>query len=491
MTPDGKHLPDTRSPYGAVAAAHPDAVQAGIDVLAAGGTAVDAAIAAQAVVCVLLPQAAGLGGDLLALVHDDGQVTAVTGAGASPAAMRGTPPTTGGLSVTVPGLVDAWVTLHARWGRLPLADLLHRAGELARSGTAVDPGLAAALRSQHDRLMAGGARSWGLLEAASREAPWLQPELADLLEDVGRRGRAAFYEGQAARAIAAAVRAHEGVLSALDLATHSTPVGPPLDVEWSGARVFVQPPPSQGVLLALALQAVEDLENRGVAVDDHVLVEVTQAVFAHRDSCALGADLLAQPLVVDLETSSHRRGPRAYLHTAGVAVADAAGQVVSSLISVFDDFGSGVFVPELGLVLNNRAAGFTRAHNEAGPSKRPVHTLAPCLVQAADGSTLALATPGADGQVQTLLQVLSAIERPGTSLADAIARPRWRSQEGHLMVEPGHPATADLRARDHDVREGTSGADLFGAVVAAGHDSSGSWAVADWRRTTSAGVVAR
>jgi gamma-glutamyltranspeptidase/glutathione hydrolase len=195
-------------------------------------------------------------------------------------------------------------------------------------------------------------------------------------------------------------------------------------------------------------------------------------------------------VVVDPEKSSRRAGPRAYLHTAGVAVADSRGQVVSSLISVFDDFGSGVFVPELGIVLNNRAAGFTRGHNQAGASKRPVHTLAPCLVQAANGSTLALATPGADGQIQTLLQVLTALEKPGTSLADAIARPRWRSQEGHLMVEPGLPSTTDLRARDHDVREGTSGADMFGAVVAAGHDADGSWAAADWRRTTAAGVVA-
>ena len=104
-------------------------------------------------------------------------------------------------------------------------------------------------------------------------------------------------------------------------------------------------------------------------------------------------------------------------------------------MSVFDDFGSCVFVPELGFTLNNRAGGFTEGANAAAPGKRPVHTLAPAMVTTSQG-VFALATPGADGQVQTLLQVLVAIHREQLDLARAIARPRWRSEDGALLIEP-------------------------------------------------------
>jgi gamma-glutamyltranspeptidase/glutathione hydrolase len=167
-------------------------------------------------------------------------------------------------------------------------------------------------------------------------------------------------------------------------------------------------------------------------------------------------------------------------------------------VSVFDDFGSGVFVPELGIVLNNRAAGFTDGENAAAPGSRPVHTLAPALIEA-DGSRLALATPGADGQVQTLLQVLASLRR-GASLEEAVAAPRWRSEAAQLLIERGHPQIVALRARGHDVLVLDPGSDVFGAVVAAGapahrpgSTSSGGvgvpYAVADWRRASVAGAI--
>src|SRR5699024_5824717 len=161
----------------------------------------------------------------------------------------------------------------------------------------------------------------------------------------------------AASAITGAVARTGGRLDHADLAAHETLVGAPVQVDWAGGRVSVQPPPSQGVLLALALRTLDRLRTEGLPVSHHLLVEITEAAFTVRDSCGRGADLLDVPLRIDPDRATGRGGPRAYLHTAGVATADAAGQVVSSLISVFDDFGSGVFVPELGLVLNNRAAG--------------------------------------------------------------------------------------------------------------------------------------
>lgn len=470
-----------RGRRGAVATAHPAASAAAAQVLTGGGSAVDATIAAQATISVVLPQAAGLGGDVLALVHQAGTVEAVNGTGRSPRQLAGTPEPTGGSSVTVPGLVDGWLTLHARWGRLPLSTVLAPAVTLAEEGFTVDDNLAASVDAQRARLRAGGASTWDLLtEPATGARPhWRQPQLARLLADIGENGRAAFYTGSAARAIIDAIHSHSGTMQLADLAEHQTHCPAPISVPWDASTVFVQPPASQGVLLAMALQKATALIDEGQAVDTHALIEITTAAFAHRSDCAAGAALLSMPLHIDLRHASRRRGPRAYLHTAGIAVADSDGQVVSSLISVFDDFGSGVYVPELGIVLNNRAAGFTDGANSAAPGKRPVHTLAPAMVTGPDGVT-ALATPGADGQVQTLLQVLMA---RGDSLEDAVSALRWRSQDGELLLEEGHPATDELAARGHHVVTLPPGADLFGAVVAAG-TAPGPFAIADWRRQT-------
>lgn len=468
----------SRGRRGAVAAAHPAAAAAGAEILTAGGTAVDAAIAAQAVISVVLPQAAGLGGDLLALVHHGGTVSAVNGTGRSPRSLVGAPESTGGGSVTVPGLVDGWLTLHARWGRLPLSAVLTPAVTLAHRGFAVDDNLATSIAAQRSRLLAGGAAQWEVLAGSAGRVR--QPQLAGLLTDVGERGRAAFYAGSAARAIIDSIQRCSGVLELEDLAEHRTLCPPPVSVPWERGTAFVQPPASQGVLLAMALQKVAALLDDGHAVDAHALIEITTAAFTYRSDCAAGEELLSLPLEVDLVRASRRRGPRAYLHTAGVAVADHDGQVVSSLISVFDDFGSGVFVPELGIVLNNRAAGFTDGANAAAPGKRPVHTLAPAMISGPDG-VIALATPGADGQIQTLLQVLMAARE--SSLSDAVNALRWRSQDGQLLVEQGHPAADELAARGHQVVVLPPGDDLFGAVVAAGTFPE-PFAVADWRRQT-------
>lgn len=467
---------------GVASTAHPLATQAAVQVLNHGGSAADAAVAAQAVICVVLPQAAGLGGDLLALVHDRDHVAAVNATGLSPQGLDAAPRDSGGSSVTVPGLVDGWLTVSSRWGRLPLEVVLTPAIDLARRGVVPDPDLVAAVVQQRARLEDGGAADWSLLTAATHGRPWIQPELARLLESIARQGRDAFYAGSGAAAVVDAVRRCGGTLALSDLAAHETPCPPTLSVAWGAGLVHVQPPMSQGVLLAMALQQVRRLESRGVPVDDHLLVEVTGAAFEHRSSCRRGEELLDLDLAVDLERASGRAGPRAYLHTAGVATADATGQVVSSLVSVFDDFGSGVFVPELGIVLNNRAAGFTDGDNAAAPGKRPVHTLAPAMVTSPDG-VLGIATPGADGQVQTLLQVLTAATITGTPLQDAVGALRWRSQNGDLLIEDGHPGGDALVARGHRVVARDAGADLFGAVVAAGTRPE-PFAIADWRRQT-------
>jgi gamma-glutamyltranspeptidase / glutathione hydrolase len=236
------------------------------------------------------------------------------------------------------------------------------------------------------------------------------------------------------------------------------------------------------------VQGMSRLADLPPSLNDHAAIEFTQAAFAYRANVGQGAALLEHELAIDLNRASHRGGPRAYLHTAGAATVDADGMVISSLVSVFDDFGSCVFVPELGFTLNNRAAGFTEGANAAAPGKRPVHTLAPALVTTPQG-VLALATPGADGQVQTLLQVLVAIRREGQDLAQAIARARWRSENGMLLVEQSHTGMERLAALGHRVKPMADGDIRFGGVVCAGCIDNELVAAADWRRETAAGVV--
>jgi gamma-glutamyltranspeptidase/glutathione hydrolase len=174
-----------------------------------------------------------------------------------------------------------------------------------------------------------------------------------------------------------------------------------------------------------------------------------------------------------------------------VEVADADGLVVSALISVFDEFGSATVVPELDLVLNSRLLGFdSDGPNAPAPGRRPVHTLAPALARTTD-ALVGIATPGADGQIQTLLQVLSAVHEDGIDLDRSVHLPRWRVIDGTVAVEDGFPAELadELARRDHAVETLPAGDGLFGAVAAVATGADGLTAVSDPRRETWAGAV--
>lgn len=481
------HRPAVRGRRGAIAAANPLAVAAGQQMLAEGGNAVDAAIAAQAVLAVISPDACGIGGDMLALIRQaDGSVVAVTGTGKAPAALAeasGDGPN----SITVPGIVGAWDALAQRFARMPLSQALRPAIALARDGFRAPPALCRAADAQRARLMAGGAGAWQLITA--RPGDMLhQPELADLLAAIGAGGARDFYAGAGAEAIVGTVQRHGGALSLQDFAHHQTPVGPPATIAFGEWRVAVQPPPTQGILLAMALQARGRYGHTPAGLADHIGIELTELAFASRDDCAMGDALLERPLEIDLKKASRRGGPRAYLHTAGVCASDADGLMVSSLVSVFDDFGSGVFVPELGITLNNRAGGFTQGANAAAGGKRPIHTLAPALLHG-PGGAVALATPGADGQVQTLLQIIEKLTFGGLPLEEAVAALRWRSEAGNILIEEGHPAAARLTELGHGLRMLAPGDMRFGGVVCAGMDQAVPFALSDWRRECWSGAA--
>lgn len=488
-------MPGARSvlsgPGGAVSAGHPLAVAAGQEMLRAGGTAVDAAVAAQAVLGVVLPHACGLGGDAMFLVAEgDGSAVAVNGAGSASAASQPGPiPMDGGGRVTVPGAVAAWATVLERWGALDPKAVLEPAARLAEARLPVGPSVARAARMHRDRLVRHGGAAWRVATIAHPEEAMWSEELARSLRTIATEGAEWFYRGSMAGAMVRAVRREGGTLGVDDLAAHQSTITEPIAVPWRNAMAWVQPPMSQAVLLAMALQWLERSDVIASPQDrDHALVEVIGAAFEHRDRVADGRGLLEERLDVDLELATRRPGPRSAPHTTGVAAADSLGLVVSSLASLFDDFGSATFVPEGGFVLNDRAAGFTVAPNDPAPGKQPVHTLSPVLLRGQD-MTMALATPGGDGQVQTLLQVLAAIGHGDDSLADAVARPRWRSEEGLLLIERSHPHRSALARRGHDVHTLADGDERFGAVVAAGTVHGVPRATADWRRQAWAGVL--
>jgi gamma-glutamyltranspeptidase / glutathione hydrolase len=472
--------PLVRGALGTVACGHPLAASVGVETFRAGGGAVDAALATAAALMVLMPEACGLGGDAFILVRaPDGEITAVNGSGAAGAAVAPPLKPHGAAMAAVPGAVAAVCDAHARFGRLPLEQVLSPAIGLAGGGFPIGGGLLRMIADERE-LLDRGAPGWVFLRPELRPGSLVrQPVLAGLLQRIGRHGARAFYEGHCARALERAVGAAQGSLAASDLLEHATVVRRPLRGEYKGFDVAVQPPVSQAVLLLMALQALERSGAESPADRAHSGVEAIEAAFARKHELAAdGAAerLLEQPLEVDPSAPAGRRGgPRGGLHTTSVAAAAADGQVVSMLVSVYDLFGCGVLVPECGFLLNDRLAGCSTdpdSPNSVAPGRRPVHTLSPALVSDSV-RTFALTTPGADGQVQTLLQLIDAIASDGENLPRALDRPRWRSSEGRLGIESDYDpeVLSELERRGHELHRMAPGSPGFGAAVAAGIDS--------------------
>ena len=488
--------PVARGCRGAAATGHPLATDVALEVFRAGGNAVDAAVAAAGALSVVLPEACGLGGDALFTIRaGDGALEAFNGSGRAPVAFAGPVPSDGAAAATVPGFVAGLEDGHRAFGRLDWARLWQPAVRLGAGGFPAGPALLRAL-TRHRARLARGAAGWDVAPDAVEIGTILrQPRLARTLGDIAAGGSSAFYRGPIAEAIAATVSAAGGALSLADLAAHETVRRAPLARPFRAAVVHAQPPVSQAVLALMALGALDGIEDTRRDVRAHAGVEAIEAAFQHRaEITAPGAEerLLAAELGVDLDVAQGRGGPTAATHTTAVATADPDGLVVSMVISVFDEFGSAALVPEGGFFLNNRMVGFgadAPANEVAGV--RPVHTLSPLLVEQ-DARTFAAATPGMDGQVQTLTQVLDAVLAEGEDLTAALDRRRWRSTDGRLVLEEGFEpeAAALLAERGHEVTWAPAGGQPFGATVVAGidHRHGGVFAAADLRREAWAGA---
>jgi gamma-glutamyltranspeptidase/glutathione hydrolase len=474
-----------------VSTSSPFAVEAALWALRAGGTAMDAAIASDAVLGVVQPFWTGIGGDLFCLVADGDEVVAFNGSGAAPGAltldacaaasagaarvpewMAGdfppTLPDTSALAVTVPGVVDGWAQLSERFGRLPLGTVLEPARRLATDGFPV--GRAAAWHWGHAarKLRPGAPFPRDVVEGQRVTNPVLAASLAAIADG----GPSAHYEGGWAEGAVAAVRADGGVLGAPDLAAHKGEWAAPIAGAYRGFEVLQHPPNGQGAAVLAALHA---LDGSPPPQGDDRLAALMYAVRAGMR--------LAHRNVADPRTAPVPAFWGDTVYTA--AVAD--GMAVSLISSVFHLFGSGITAG--GAALHNRGLGFSldpTSPNCAAPGKRPFHTIIPALVRR-DGRVWAvLGVVGGPMQPQGQAQVLSALVDTGADPQAALDAPRARWLGGDVVaVEDGVAASAAgaLRSAGFTVLEGQLPAAEFGAgQVVRVHDDGWLEGGADSRR---------
>jgi gamma-glutamyltranspeptidase/glutathione hydrolase len=497
------------------------ATEAGREILAAGGNAVDAAVAVHFALAVVRPRAGNLGGGgFLIYRSPDGSEVALDFREEAPGAATGDmfldeegnvtgESWTGHLAAGVPGSVAGMAEAHRRFGTLPWSRVLRPALELARDGFRVDSAFHAGIASEADRLgrFPASAAKWlpgG--DPPEMGTTFRQPELARVLRAVSDSGPGAFYRGWIADSIAAEMRRGGGLVDRDDLAAYEAVWRDPVRVDYRGRRIVSMPPPSSGgVTLAEIFHVVDgfDLDSAGFGSADavHVAVEAFRRAYADRNfhlgdpdfvemplerltSPAYG-DSLAASIRMDRASSSERfrkvPAPDSLpesRETTHFSVVDAAGGAVAVTTTLNGFFGSAVTVPGTGMLLNNEMDDFTakpgvpnqyglvqgRA-NAVAPGKRMLSSMSPTIVVGSDGSTeLVTGTPGGSTIITTVFQVVSNHVDHGMSAAAAVRAPRFHHQHLPDVVrfEPGgleREVVEELRRRGHrvEVRSGTSG----------------------------------
>jgi gamma-glutamyltranspeptidase/glutathione hydrolase len=467
------------------------AAEAGVQVLRGGGSAVDAAIATNAVLAVTTQHMCGLGGDLFALVPVPGEprpfalnASGRSGSGADLARLRADGHTSMPLfedvrSVPVPGCVDGWMALHERFGRLPLREVLEPARGYAADGFPASPTLARAAASVAQR-PGGDAYAAATHPGATVRRPGVARTLAAIVDG----GRDGFYGGEFGRGLLAL---GDGEFEAADLSASNADWVEPLCVDAWGRRLWTVPPNSQGYLslaaawIAAGLPIPDDPDDPLWA---HLLVEAARAASYDRDAvlheqadgtalldpAVLGPrrDRIRPDVAATYDGEAYAGGGTIYL-----CAVDGDRLGVSLIQSNAAGFGSLIAEPSTGIFLQNRGLGFSTdpEHPAAyGPRRRPPHTLSPALVTTDDGDLdMVIGTMGGDAQPQVVLQLLARLLHNGETVGDAIAAPRWVlsgrppfgngfdtwQQAGAVQVhleDSASPAWEDgLRERGHDV----------------------------------------
>jgi gamma-glutamyltranspeptidase/glutathione hydrolase len=470
--------------HGMAATSHPAATLVALDVLRARGNAVDAAVAAMAVHCVVEPGMTGIGGDCFVLLgRPDGEVVALNGSGRAPAAA------TAGLlaeqgvtslddsvhAVTVPGAVDTWARLLEAYGSKGLDELLQPAIRYAEAGFVVTPRVAydwAQARERIERSDAGRAYYLpaGMAPVAGQRVQL--PVLSKTLRRIATHGRDAFYGGEIAERMVAFLQSQGGLHTVEDFATAGGAFVTPIKTTYRGLEVFECPPNGQGVIALQMLNILEGLELAGLDPDGperlHLEAEATRLAMRDRDA------YLADPAQVEVPVARfldkgyaaqlrglidrHRALPALpaplevpHADTVYLTVVDRERNVVSFINSLFEAFGSGLVCPETGVLFHNRGKGFSleeRHPNVIAPGRRPLHTIIPALARKDGLPVLGFGVMGGHyqpvGQVHVLTNLLDFGQDPQT----AIDAPRAFAYAGELQVERGVPAaTAEGLAR--------------------------------------------
>jgi len=491
-----------------IATGHPLATAAGLEVLADRGNAVDAAVAAAAVLGVAQPMMSGLGGDTFMLVYHkpEGRAWGLNGSGPAPAGAtreyfiehgHSTMPFRGMPAVSVPGAIRAMDEALARWGsgRFSLRRLLEPAIRYAEEGVPVARKVAVWLSEAAPAIAQYPSSSAVFLPRGRplEEGEILvQRDLGASLRIVAAGGSEAFYEGPIASAIGAYSRANGGLLSSGDFAGYSVDVHEPLSTAFRDLTVYATAPPSQGILLLEMLNILEGFEPAHWDSPDAIHRAVEAKKIAYADRLAyLGDPLFIRNPVAALLDKGYAARRREEIHASRAAqalagglpaeelgdttyfcVADCEGNLVSFITSLSAAFGCGEIVEGTGILLNNRAGrGFTleAGHpNCIAPGKRTMHTLTPYMAFRSGAPWLAWGTPGGDAQPQWCLQILLNLVESGMGLQQAVEAPRWHSFPGtdpatlgsqfELRVEEGFPpeTLVDLERRGHRVMPAAS-----------------------------------
>ncbi|MDD5264758.1 MAG: gamma-glutamyltransferase family protein [Candidatus Bipolaricaulis sp.] len=497
---------------GMVATSQPLAVQAGVEILRAGGSAVDAALAANATLAVVEPMSCGPGGDVFALVWEAStrRLSALNGSGRAPAdatiaAFRGRRlsriPLRGPLSWTVPGCVDGWFRLHERFGRVPWPALFETAIRAAEDGFSVTPVIARMWQEAQPLLAVdpGSAAAFLPRGRSPRAGETVRnPDLASSLRQIALDGPDAVYRGAIAHGLSACARRVGAFLSAGDLAAHASEWIEPLSLSFHGVDVWELPPNTQGVVVLEMLNTLSgyDLASLGPRSADylHLWIEAKKLAYENRARW-IGdpADSLAGASVSGLLTREHgacqreRIDPnRAALEAAPsehpgrscdtvyVTAVDRDRNACSLIQSVFHSFGSGIAPEGLGFVVQNRGSLFhldPDHPNALRPGKRPFHTIIPAMVTRDGRPLFSFGVMGGDMQPQGQVQILVNLLVHRMNPQEAGDAPRVRHdgsstptgdamQEGgvvHLEPAFGDAVAAALRRKGHRVETSDGG----------------------------------
>ncbi|MGN6520819.1 MAG: gamma-glutamyltransferase [Dokdonella sp.] len=508
--------------HGMVATSHPLATQVGLDVLKQGGTAIDAAIAANAALGLMEPVSNGVGGDLFAIVWDakTRKLYGYNGSGRSPKGLtlkwfqdhdyKAIPPL-GPLPVNVPGCVDAWFALHDRFGKLPMKDVLAPAIAYAREGFPVTELIAYYWNLSVPRL----AKFPGFTEqftlggkAPAKGEIWKNPNLAHTLEAIAKGGRDAFYKGAIAHAIADYMKAQGGFLAYDDLAAHKGEWVEPISTNYRGYDVWELPPNGQGLAALQMLNILEGYDFSKIPFGStehvHLFVEAKKLAFEDRAKFYADPDFAKAPIdwLVSKEYAAERRklispdramkaaepgthkldGDTIYMTTA-----DRWGNMVSLIQSNYRGMGSGMSPPGLGFILQDRGELFVLEEGHANtyaPGKRPFHTIIPAFITKDGAPWLSFGVMGGDMQPQGHVEIVQNLVDFHMNLQEAGDAPRIQHEGstspegqaapmqdgGFVDLESGFPyeTVRGLMQKGHSVRFANG---PYGGYQAIGRDA--------------------